>query len=132
MLGKSSLKLVLPEVTSQLLADSSVASSAASAKASEEELRSFLAGFEAAIHGDASDPANDAAIVWCENQSTALAARQQARKASAEERIARQKSAEGYAAELKAAIAGQVPPNSSSGVHIEEVEEASQETRMED
>jgi hypothetical protein len=122
MLGKSSLRFVLPEVISQVLADAS--SSAAAAKATEEELRSFLTGFDSALSADAADPSSDAAIVWCEDLRTALAARQAARKAEAEERLARQKTADGYADELRATLTGQVPPNSS--VQIEEVEESQQ------
>merc|ERR1719326_2310014 len=126
MLGKSSLRLVMPEVASQILADAP--SSAGAAKATEEELRSFLAGFEAALVGDVSDAASEAAIVWCEDLRAALAARQQARNALAQDRVDRQKSADAFSEELKATLAGQVPPNSSSGVHIEEVIDHPDET----
>lgn len=121
MLGKSALKFVLPEVTSKLLADAQA--SAADAKAGELEFRSFISGFEATLNADAADPVSEAALVWCVDMKAALAARQQARQADAEERVARQKSAETFTDEMRATLSGHVPPNSSSGVHIEEVEE---------
>jgi hypothetical protein len=124
MLGKSALRFVLPAISSQLLEN--IASSATSAKASESDFQSFLAGFEAALAGDASDPASVSAIVWCVDMRSAVAERQKLRKAEAEERVARQKSAETFSAELRETLAGHVPPNSTSSVQIEEVAQDSQ------
>jgi len=125
MLGKTALRYVLPEVSSIVLADA--ASSAAAAKATEEELRSFFASFEAALAADASDLVSEAAIVWCADLRIALAARQEARKTAAQERIDRQKSADTFTDELKASLSGQVPPNETSSVQIEELEEVCQD-----
>jgi hypothetical protein len=130
LLGKSSLKFALIEVSSQLLAD--LPASAAAAKASEEEFRIFLAGFEATLTEDASDPLSEAAIVWCADLRAALTERQQARKAVAEERVNRQKSAESFNNEMKAALSGYAPADVPSSVQIEEVGEVSQATKMEE
>jgi len=121
MLGKSSLRYALPEVSSQLLAD--LATSAASAKATEEELRTFLVGFEAALAGDVADPMSEAAVTWCSDLRATLAERQKARQALAEERVARQKSSETFSSELQAALSGQEAPLGMppSTVQIEEV-----------
>jgi hypothetical protein len=119
LLGKSSLKFALPEAVAQVLANPTV--SAEAAKASEEELRSFLAGFESALAGDVSDPSSEASIVWCDDLRNALAARQQVRKVEAQERADRQKSADAFSSELQATLTGHSPPATlSSTVRIEE------------
>lgn len=118
-LGKESLKYALAEAMSQIRTDIGV--SAASAKATEDELQLFLDGFELALKHDASDVASDAALVWSSDLRIALAARQHARKLEADERVAREKSAEAFSSELRATLSGNVAPNSS--VQIEEVAE---------
>jgi len=125
MLGKSSLRFALPEVISQVLADAPA--SAAAAKATEEQLRTFLAGFEATLEGDAGDFASEASIVWCADLQAALRARSEARTVEAKERVERQRSAEDFAAELKATLSGQAEPN-STGVTIEHISSHQQQS----
>merc|ERR1712039_731521 len=99
-LGKTSLKYALPEALAQIRAD--IGASAASAKATEDDLHLFLDGFEAALQDNADDTMTEAALVWSSDLRIALAARQHARKLEADERVAREKSAEAFTSELRA------------------------------
>eukprot|EP00927_Polykrikos_kofoidii_P026736 TRINITY_DN23763_c0_g1_i1.p1 TRINITY_DN23763_c0_g1~~TRINITY_DN23763_c0_g1_i1.p1 ORF type:complete len:260 (+),score=46.35 TRINITY_DN23763_c0_g1_i1:76-855(+) len=127
LLGRSALRVVYREVTTQL--SSGLASSAAAAGSSTEHLLEFIEQFGATIDAAAAENAaeGDASLVWTSNMNATLAARQSARKEEAAKRVERAANNEGFVSELRAAIGGSVTAEDgsggSSGPRIEEVEE---------
>merc|ERR1712136_653833 len=114
MLGRSALSFVFPDLEARLLSE--VAAHACSARASEEEFASFVQGFGATL---APSEGNDEDLVWTTDVQASIAARHEARKVEAAERLERAASAEAFADELRASLA----PLPSSTVQVEEVEE---------
>lgn len=120
LLGRSALRLAFPEVKQRLLADPAAAVAAAGAGASEEQLRLFVDAFGDAISAEPGDEV--AELVWATNLQAALAERQRARKAEAEERLKRAATNEGFASDLRSVLTG-----SPGGPTVEEVEDEEEE-----
>mmetsp|Transcript_31963 Transcript_31963/g.56451 ORF Transcript_31963/g.56451 Transcript_31963/m.56451 type:complete len:261 (+) Transcript_31963:73-855(+) len=124
LLGRSSMQIAFPEVSAQILAD--LPGCAASARATEEQLREFITGFAATLVDDSSamatdDGPSDAELVWSTNMAASLAARQEARKSQAAERVQRATTADDFSSQLRAALGGEAQPAETPGVQIEEV-----------
>lgn len=117
LLGRTTMRQVYPEVTQKIFDD--LSASAAAAKATEEQLRQFVDGFGATLAED-PDECSDANIVWAPNMAAALKVRHEKRKEEAAERVKRATTAEDFSEQLRAAVAG-VAPAQSSSVQIEEV-----------
>jgi len=113
-LGRTALRQAYPEIKARLLGD--LPAFAAQAKASEQQLVQFVEGFEATL----AEECNDADIVWAANMAAALAARQEARKVEAAERVQRAATADDFSQQLKVAL-GVAPSQAASSVQIEEV-----------
>lgn len=116
LLGKSALQLVFPEVRERLLAQPAATVQAAGTGATEECLRLFIDSFDAAISAAPGDDLGD--LVWAANLQAALAERQRARKAEAEERLKRAVTNDGFATDLRSMLSG-----SGDGPTVEEVED---------
>lgn len=124
LLGRSSLQFAFPEVSTQILAD--LAACASSARATEEQLREFITGFASTLIDDSSamatdDGPSDTELVWATNMAAALAARQEARKSQAAERVQRATTADEFSMQLRAALGGEAQAADTPGVQIEEV-----------
>jgi len=118
LLGRLSLRYALPEAVQVILSDA--AASAANAKAPEEELRKFIAGFEATLSDQAmADVDGDAELVWATDTNASVRARQQRREEEASERIQRAADAETYQAELRSVIAQQLGESQTT---VEEID----------
>lgn len=117
LLGRTALRQVYPEVVAKIVDD--LNASAAAAKATEEQLRQFVDGFGKTLAED-PDECSDASIVWAPDMTAALKVRQERRKEEAAERVQRATTAEDFSEQLRAAVAGASPAESSS-VQIEEV-----------
>lgn len=114
LLGRSPLKYAHAELVSQLLGQTP--SAAATAGATEQQLRAFVDDFGRTIF-DSESPGAD--VVWAVNLGTALAARQEVRKADAGERQKRASNAESCVEDMRAALMSQ----EESTVQIEEMED---------
>merc|ERR1740121_294904 len=125
-LGRSTLQVVFPEVEAVIFADTQASTKAAGV--TEEQLRAFLDGFRSTLtHVEgAAEGSPDSDLVWAEQYSAVLAARQAARKAEAAERAERAASADEFADELRSAVVTASPEVGSStggsSVRIEEVD----------
>lgn len=118
MLGRSALRFALPEAQAAILADAPA--SAKAANAAEHQLRLFLQGFHETV--DAESQEGEAGLVWAVDVKAAVAARHEARKSEAAERLDRAATQEGFAQELRDALSssGHVAGGSSS-VQVEEL-----------
>jgi len=117
LLGRTAMLQVYPEVVASIFND--LAASASAAKATEEQLREFVDGFGATLAED-PDECSEASVVWASNMVDALKVRHEKRKEEAAERVKRATTAENFSEQLRAAVVG-VSPADTSSVQIEEV-----------